>query len=815
MIKYMFKPFFKKYIGLFLSMVFVSLLSIALLCCFGSAVIDLRRTYKNYLKDYGDVDVQVSTDFTLRDDLLSVKDIEGVNKADARISLDCFLKKENRAIVARVFSYNETQNEIFKPYVIDSIEDSKDYINISVCRKFANNNNFRLGQIIKLGFFNLYEDFYISKIVETAEGIYPRANTYIWSDNQDFGYIYVEEKNLDTGIARIAQKVIDKIASDSEFANEYNKAIESGTYGIPDLTKIDIDFISTFANQILVQNFDGVDDAAIASQIDNRLKENSINVSETLLSNQLPYKVYMEHAMEQITVASVFLPVFFYSVTMIIIGLFVNQIIKTMTPQIGVLVSIGCGKGSIISLFLMFSGTMGVTSGILGVPLGFGLNALLSSVFKTVYSIPTIGANVDLLIAILAIVGLIVFSLLATFLSCLTIFKITPKDAVISNESKRKPLSKGLSKFIDKAPMTIKLATNSVAQNKKRFLVSAFSMMASMILILLCGFFYVSKGELIDQSIHRRLAYDCQVYLREVADPTFVEDLKSQSFVKDLENCNYTYIEASSKNKSTKTYLECLATDETSNSLIVIPDEKGTGKITLQEEGIILPLSYANQLKVKKGDTITLNNVDVKIVDISFQYFHPITYLSKKQMEKLGVKYVSTFILNVNDEGAYLNYMSENKNDCLTVFTKSLSKDLHAIFDTIDIIIYIMIGFSLLMSFIILTIMSQNTLLEQKRQTSVLRAIGFTVMNVSNVWSLQSATQLIVASLFGIPIGAVAAMILFNLCSNSAQIYPFIFSVPLIFIAFAFILAVVFITHLISMFTIKKWNLADNTRCRE
>ena len=36
-----------------------------------------------------------------------------------------------------------------------------------------------------------------------------------------------------------------------------------------------------------------------------------------------------------------------------------------------------------------------------------------------------------------------------------------------------------------------------------------------------------------------------------------------------------------------------------------------------------------------------------------------------------------------------------------------------------------------------------------------------------------------------------------------------------IFMAFGFVLLVVIATHLLAMFKIRRWNIADNTGCRE
>ena len=459
---------------------------------------------------------------------------------------------------------------------------------------------------------------------------------------------------------------------------------------------------------------------------------------------------------------------------------------------------------------------MGIASGLVGIPVGYGLSVFMSGIMKKTYALPTLAPDINVLLAIGAVLGLLLFILATTFIATRAIFKITPKDATISNEAKRKRLPKPVEKFIDKAPMNIKLGVNSIAQNPRRFFVSSFSIFASLVLILLSTLFSVSKNEMIDQSVVRRLQYDCQIYLTQKEEQSFIDDLKGQSFIRDngFEDCYYTYLKVDVENKD-DVYLECLAVDEGINELITIPNKKGFGSLSVPEKGIILPKALAETLNVKKGDSISINNKQIEVKEISYQYFHPITYLSKAQMDELGVDYVSSFILNVTDQKALLTYLSSTRNQCLTVFTSSLSKDLHSIFDATDVMVYIMVGFSIGMAFIILCIMSQNALMEQQRQLTILRSIGFTIFNISNFWTFQSFFQLLTSALVGVPAGALAIYILLKLCSSSSQTYPFIFSWPVAFMALGFVFLVLVVCHLISMISIRRWNIADNTRSRE
>ena len=838
MIKTMLRPFFKKFFGLFMSMAFVSMLSVALLCCFGSSIVNTKNEYKEYIEQYQDMDELIATNFVRRDKLLSVGELNEVNKVDARLTVDAYVKKPDRTIVGRIFTYDDdpnspTKNTIFKrhinesvPYVTEAKNAEGQNVaiaaNIGVCSKYARNNNFKLGDVIQIGFFNMYANFYIAEIVETPEGIYPRANNYIWSDNHDFGYIYASEAQLSNGLRVLAQYITDKITEDENYKKYYELACQVLNITIPDIGEIlaDQHFASNWGNQIMVQNKKGVNLDDAVDVITQKLNTEGVNVKTTTVKTYMPHIAYMNHALEQVQVASIFLPVFFYSVTMIVVGLFLNQIIKAMTPQIGVMMSIGIDKKEIVELFMIFTILMALTASILGAPAGFALNILLSSIMKRTYSIPTIVADLHPLVVIGAVIGLLLFTLVTTMISCQRIFKITPKDATISNEAKRKRLPKPVEKLIDKAPMTIKLGTNSIMQNPRRFFVSAFSIFASIILILLSTLFYVSKEEMIDQSVVRRMNYDVQVYLttEEQQDKIlqFETEGKEQGIITDFLDCYYTYLKVD--NAEGNVYLECISFDptkEVADKLIKIPTSSGKGQLKVQAEGIVLPSSAAKSLKVKKGDQITINGKLITVSDISNQYFHPITYLSSNEITRLGVDKVSSYIMNITSEKGLQDYITSNRNQCLTVFTSSLSKDLHAIFDATNVMIYIMVAFSIGMAFIILSIMSQNALMEQQRQLTIFRAVGFTILDISNLWTLQSIGQLVIAGILGVPTGALAIYILLSMCSNAGQTYPFIFSWPTVFIALGFILLVLIACHLISMRSIKKWNIANNTRSRE
>ena len=819
MIKIMFKPFFKKFLGLFVSMVFISALSIGLLVAFSSTILNLQKTYKDYLNNYENIDGLVKTDFTKREELLALKEVEGVKDIDFRMTMDCrFLTNSGRNITARILTFQDEDTGIFHRYIIEQTTKSTEYPNVSVVRKFAKNNSIKTGDVIQVGYFNMYIKLYVNEIIETPEAIQVRANDYVWSDNTDFGYIYISEDELNTSLYQLSLK-IDEALNESEDYKYYYAAAQMVTgIDVPDLADkafIGNDFASKYSNQILIQANEGVSEAQVVQNVSNYLTENGHKVKETRQAHQLIYIIYLENCIKQLRVASIFLPVFFYFVTMVIIILFMNQIIKAMTKEIGIMMSVGVGFKDIRSIFILFTLIMSVVASVIGVGIGYFMTYRLTTVMIDIYSMPTIPQTINPYSSAAACLFLFVFAEIATLISCLGILHITPKDATISNEAKRKKTPKAVARLVEKAPMVIKLGVNSIFQNLRRFFVSVFSIFAAFIIIILSLYFYVSKTELMDQSINRRLNFDCQVYATEVLTEEKIEEIRQLDCgVTALEDCYYTYLQASTGEKSL--YIECLAYDpNTSNDLVQIPNQKGRGSIKLADGGIILPVTTSKQLGVNVGDTIKINDADVKVIALSKQYFHPIAYLSKAEMNKITTAYVSSIVLNVNDQEKFLMELDDTVFGSLTVFTENLNKDISMTFNSVDIFIYIMIAFSLGMSFIILAIMSQNALMEQQRPITVYRAIGFSVMNVSNLWTLQSVSQLLLSTIVAFPAGVLVSKILFTLCSSVNQMYPLIISVRYALYAFLFILVIIFLTHTLAMLSIKRWNIANNTRSRE
>lgn len=816
MIRLLLRSYVKRFISIFIALVFIGGLSAGIFNAFLSAKEHLANDPSRFFNEYGYVDEQISLVLDERDEYMDLYNLEGVSSIDMRLSFNVHLKKDDgRTINSRIITYNNSDNEIMRRYIVSELPRKNNEYNIAISDKYAQNNGFKVGDKIKLTLSTLSYVFYINQIVDTVEGVYPTFNPYVWTDDYDFGYIYFLESDLNDFIKEFAPKIAYLMDLDSSLATVINSLINSTNLSMIDLNNIDDNFASKIVNEIIIKNAPGYSEDLMREKINDYFKNKGITPLEVIKGDDTASRRYMKSVDRQLGISFIFLPVFFYAIIGVLVALFISQIIRQTTRNIGIMLSNGVSRKEIILVLLSFSLLIAFLAVLISIPSGYGISYLIAHSMIKTYTIPLIGNSLSLPVILISSFSLLLLVILATLLASISIFKITPKDASINNESNRRSLPLKIEKRIQKLPFTAQFSANSILQNKRRFFISAFSIFASLTMILICGFFLISKTELINQGCDRRMNYDCQIYLNSNNDEELINDIKDEECVKKYLDCYYSYLEVKTKNNQSQ-FLECLAFNPSENDgMVNIPDITGNNYLSMLEEGIIIPKGYAKEMSINQGDYVYIDDVEVKVIDISYQYYHPITYLSKSQFNALSVDYVSSLLLNTDNEVKLSQVLSSKTSQSLLVFTSSLKKDLHRIFDTLDIFLLIMTIFSLSITLVILFAMNKNALIEQIYQLSLYRAIGFKISAISKIFIVQHIVQLIIATIVALPISALSSHILFNLASSARQTYPFIFSFPIILIALLFIIVVITICHLFTLYKIKKLDIANNLRSPE
>ena len=813
MVRRLLFPLILKFKGLFLSMAFVCFLSVGIMSGLSSAIDNLEEGYSSYLRDYHAPDVVLSLDLTDRTKL-NVNGTDGVRGATPRLSVDANLRNdEGRVLSTRILSFEEGDGTL---YFHTEPQIDEERANVFVSSRYAKNNGIEVGENVELGYSGCFFIVHVAGIVDSPETLYARSNGAIWSDEKGFGLVYIEEEQIEAAVEDLAKSIDRRCEVDKGFKEKIDEMLiaylDNRPSSVASIAPSLAVLLSLKANELLVYSKEGQEEKAKES-VESVLWGRDVSILSSSLRSELAYDNYITGAITQLRGASLYLPILFCFIAAIIIAVFTNQIISEWTREIGILSSIGISKKEMLPLFSAFSLAMCLFAGILGTLLGLVLSYSVSGIFIDIYAIPVMGRGFRFLSALVAEAILLGVGQVATMLTCLRIFSISPVEAISNNENKKGKNPRWADRLISASPRGVALSISSILRGKGRHIASTIAVFASFSIILISSLFYVSKEALVKQTSLDRLCFDCQVYMGERMDDTFFENLSSQGFVLDATKADYGFLEVETDKGSD--VIETIGLFGDTGELVYIPSISGMERMDYPGEGLVLPTPVADRLGVKVGDFVDIYGSKVMVSGLSRQYFHYLSFLDAKEMEEMGVSVVSTFFLNINDKSALDDYLTKVETPSLTVYSSSLYEDLSHRYGAIDALLIVLMVFSLAMSFTILLMMTLNSLLEQKRSVSIMRSLGMGMGDVSQSFLYQNVAAMLPAFLIGVPFSIGVASFLLKSMSSSSLTYPLVLSPIPFLLSFGFVVLIVLLSLLASMGSVMRWNISDNLRAKE
>ena len=287
MVRLLLGAYIKRFLSIFLSLIFIGCLSAGIFNSFLSAKGHLKDDPARFFEEYGYVDEYISIPLDERSEYKGLYDIEGVESIDMRLSLDVHLEKDDgRIINARIHTYTGEESEVLKHYVVSSIPRDEQKYNVAVASKFAANNAFKLGQELTLSLYGYEQTVYVNEIVDTVEGIFPTFNPYVWDDDCDFGYLYFRESDLNQimkGLALVVALYPEIKKSLLEFTN-------LDTFSVANLTK---DYASKIVNEIIIKNKPGYSEDEILDKVNEYLDEHGIKPNFAIKGDDWHPRKYM------------------------------------------------------------------------------------------------------------------------------------------------------------------------------------------------------------------------------------------------------------------------------------------------------------------------------------------------------------------------------------------------------------------------------------------------------------------------------------------------------------------------------------------
>lgn len=445
----------------------------------------------------------------------------------------------------------------------------------------------------------------------------------------------------------------------------------------------------------------------------------------------------------------------FVAIALLVIITTMKRMIAQQRTQIGTLNALGMKKGKIMTHYLSYSFILSVIGCGLGIVLGiFTFGRLMVNMFSQFYTLPDWQPGFNYKSIIVAAL-LVLICTGTSYLSCKQILKIHPSEALRPATAKS-----AKSCIFEKLPFWNKLGFNArynlrdISRSKMRAVMGVFGTCMGMMLMELGLGAYDTVGYVRDWYFHDIQNYEYQVILSDSCTPDEAEELKSET---NGELVAMSAISIAAKDHPTSDgIISCkLAVTEGEGLYCVSGIDLKTQPIP--EGTVALTMKQAKKLGLSEGDKVYWKTatgskwIESKIGLISR---HPnitgITML-RKDYEVAGETFRPVMLVSKSDcSGA------EDKGYVSAVHSM---KDLIAAFDKMmeimDLLVYFMVIFSILLIVIVLYNSGNLSFNEREKEFATLKVLGFRSGAIRRLLSTQNLWLSILGVICGIPLGRI------------------------------------------------------------
>lgn len=760
-------------IGQFLAFVLV----IAVGAFFYTGLVTLSDNLSSYTKNYFQMhnlsDMIVYYDQISKEDTGELGEIEGINNVEARYTVNAMQSFDNTQAVLKLHSI-PSNNIINTPSIIEgSVPSQEDQIFLD--SHYAKEHQYTIGDQIKLSINDKEVLFTISGLGENVE--YAKKNEI--QDHKTSGFAYIAE----AGITRIASDL--------------------------------------YYNEVLIDAQEGYDIERLSQTIIEQSKElnyvSHISKERTFSYSQLQQTIYNNKLMSTV------IPLVLFIIEAIILFLTLSRIIDSQRNQIGIMKALGVKN---ISIMLHYMGYP-ILVGFIGSLLGFIAAAnlfipLIESSNANSYSLPNITFSLSFFSVIPPILFSSAFGMLACYLSSRGILKERAAQAMRS-----KPPKKIKQLLIEQFPgiwkrlsYSYKLILRNIFLNKRTALASSVGVVVSTVLLITA---FGTQSSLIKVAEQIELVNTYDLKVQYTRDAELEERQLPKGIVASYYLTDFPVIFSKGDNNENAT----LTVTEKDNALIQFFDENDN-PITLEDNGVLIPKSYADHFQIAAGDTIQIKftdpslenkTINMKVSHISNQYSKPSFYGTIEYVNSLGIDYKPTSLLvKANNAAELTNILSffEQDQQVETIEDKDDLKEAASYILKQNSFLFIMFIISaVILSFGAIYTISSINIYERNRELATLKVLGYQKSNINRLIFFENIILTTFAVIVALPISGYMYAIIIKALSSTHQQIPDQLDLSVILIAVILSFLLTILTNLLLQRKVSQINMIESLKSIE
>ncbi|MFD0589050.1 ABC transporter permease [Paenibacillus sp. GCM10027627] len=637
---------------------------------------------------------------------------EGVHRIEGRYTFDAAHSFDNDKATLKVHSIPE-QNEINTTAILEGrLPSNKEEMLLD--SRYANEHELTIGDQIRIGANQKELTFTISGLGENVE--HAKKN-----DTQD---------HLTYGIAYIAEGAIPDIAGDFTY------------------------------NEIIVDAKEGYDIGRLGEAIEKNSERlaylSQISKERTFSYSQLTATIQNNKGM------SFVIPLLLFFIEAIILFLTLSRMIDSQRNQIGIMKALGVNNRSIMLHYMGYPVLVGIIGSIVGFAIAaFVFIPLIVESNANAYSLPGIHFSLSAYSILPPIIISSVFGMLSCYLSGRAILKERAAQALRPKPPKamKKIRVETVPGVWNRLPYSYKIIMRNIFLNKQKAFASSVGVVVSTVL-LITAFGTQTALQKVANQTKEVYTYDLRVDYKMGTGqiPSQLPAGVQNSY--SLSSYPIEFIKGDESEKAT------LIVTERENNLLHFFDTR-KDKIPLENNGALVPKSYADSFHISEGDMIDVRfsapelnqkTVQMKVLKITTQYSKPSFYITTDYLKSFGLDYNPTSLLMKGDDSMELASLRSSFERNASVESISDKSDLEESAQYIlkqNSFIFIMFMISaVILSFGAIYTISSINIYERNRELATLKVLGFPKSKINRLIFLENILLTVVAVIVAFPIGS-------------------------------------------------------------
>ena len=461
-------------------------------------------------------------------------------------------------------------------------------------------------------------------------------------------------------------------------------------------------------------------------------------------------------------------PIIFFLVAILISLTTMTRMVEEDRALIGTYKSLGYSKFQISLKYILYALLACVTGGILGNVIGFYiLPKVIGIIMSSLYVLPTYKLSFYPVyglggfgLFLLGIVG-------ATIISCFEMLHKRPSELM-----RPKAPKEGSRLLLERIPFIWKrlnflnkVTCRNLFRYKKRAIMTIVGILGCMMLIVLGFGVRDTVGGLMSDQFDHVTVYDAIVVtdnLKTEEMDKLKNELKASGMIKDQLQLQITTLTLWSGSDNVDITVMVIPDNANLKSYVHLKDIDSNKKMSLPTDGIVVTQNAAKKLKLKSGDTISLQNDD------NLEYKFPVAfvttnnagnyvYISESCYKAAFGDYKGTsLLLNMTD---HLNGQEwlKNLSDDKRILTVSSSQDVRDTFGDVkkivNMVVLLLISMSAVLALTVLFTLSNINVSERQRELATMKVLGFKQKEVYSYVNKETFILTLLGILLGMPAG--------------------------------------------------------------